>query len=313
MRWTARALGLLVLASLAWTVRELRLQAFASHLGSQRYQDIYYLPPANWLPLLSLGFRDALADLIWCRSLVYFGEELGQRGAVKFVFDYTDAVIALDPDFKHAYRWAAVAAVSRPVDFSFAESMRGGSYLKRAIERWPGDGELHWEYGALLRFEVAPMLPPGKEKERLLGLAAPHLTIASRLGAGPPWLALNSATLLERLGQTEQAIRHLEEVFGTVQDERTKREIAARLAALRSQAFVEALHTANAQFERSRTENFPYLSPGLFMLLGPRVDTQWLDLVAHRYLPAAQEPSEAAEPDEEAQAAAPAAGPGDHD
>lgn len=311
MRWTVRALGLLLLLSLAWGARELRLRAFASHHGSQRYEDIYYLPPAHWMPLLSLGFRDALADLVWCRSLVYFGEELGQRGAVKFVFDYTDAVIALDPDFKHAYRWAAVASVSRPVDFSMAEAMRGASYLERAIERWPGDGELHWEYGALLRFEVAPMLSPGEEKERLLVLAAPHLTTAARLGAGPPWLALNSATLLERLGQTEQAIRHLEEVFGTVQDERTKRQIAARLTALRSQAFVEALRTANAQFERSRSENFPYLSPGLFMLVGPKIDAQWPELLERHFLPEAQAPSEP-EPDGEAEQAVPGSSPGDN-
>src|ERR1044071_2496330 len=118
MAWIARTLGLLLVGSLAWGARELRLRAFASHLGSQRYEDLYYLPPAHWMPVLSLGFRDALADLIWCSSLVYFGEELGARGPVKFLFDYTDAVIALDPDFRHAYRWAAVAAVSRPVQFS---------------------------------------------------------------------------------------------------------------------------------------------------------------------------------------------------
>jgi len=276
---------MLLLGLLAWGVRELRLVAFASHFGSQRYENVYYLPPAHWLPLLSFGYHEALADLIWCRSLVYFGEEMGQRGPIKFVFDYTDAVIALDPEFKHAYRWAAVAGVSRPVEFSLDEGLRGAGYLERAVERWPNDGELHWEYGALLRFELAPLVPPGKEKEQLLERAAPHLMSAASLGAGPPWLALNSATLLERLGRTEQLIHHLEEVFATAQDERTKRQIESRLTALRSQAFVEALKTANAQFERSRSEAFPYLSPGLFMLVGPTLDAHWPELVERRFLP----------------------------
>lgn len=293
MRFAARASVIAILASLAFVVRELRLKAFASHLQSQRYEDVYYLPPARWLPVISLGFRDALADLIWCRSMVYFGEELGNRGEVKFVFDYTDAVIALDPDFRQAYRWAAVAAVSRPVEFTLAEGLRGAQYLKRAIERWPNDGELHWDYGSLVRFTLAPLLSAGEEKDRLLGLAAPHLATAASLGAGPPWLALRSSALLERLGQTEAAIRHLEEVYGTVQDDRTKREIEARLAALRSQAFVEALRTANAQFEQSRSATFPYLSPGLFFLVGQKTDAQWAELVERWFLP---EPKEMAMP-----------------
>ena len=56
MRVAARALGVLVLASLAFGVRELRLKAFAAHLGSQRYEDVYYLPPSHWLPVLSVGY-----------------------------------------------------------------------------------------------------------------------------------------------------------------------------------------------------------------------------------------------------------------
>jgi hypothetical protein len=227
--------------------------------------------------------------------MVYFGEELGQRGAVKFVFDYTDAVIALDPDFRQAYRWAAVAAVSRPVEFTLAEGLRGAEYLKRAIARWPSDGELHWDYGALLRFTLAPVTPAGAEKDRLLDLAAPHLATAASLGAGPPWLALRSSALLERLGHTEEAIRHLEGVYGTVQDDRTKRAIESRLAALRSEAFVEAFKTANVQFERSRSESFPYLSPGLFMLVGPKLDTRWPELVERRFLPEPQERAERVE------------------
>jgi hypothetical protein len=282
----ARALAFVALVLLAYAARELRLAAFALHRGSQRYEDIYYLPPANWLPVLSLGFRDAMADLIWCRSLVYFGEQLVHLGEVKFVFDYTDAVIGLSPDFRQAYRWVSIAVMSRPSGGSPAEGLRSAKYLERALERWPRDGELHWDYGSLLRFELAPLLAPGVEKDRLLALAAPHLATAATLGAGPVWLALNSSALLDRLGHTEQAIRHLEEVYGTVQDERTKREIEARLTALRSHAFVEALKAANAAFEKSRAASYPYMAPTLFVLVGPRSQTSWPELVRRRFLPA---------------------------
>lgn len=268
--------------------RELRLLVFRHHQESQRYEDIYYLPPADWLPVLSGGFRAAAADLIWCRSLVYFGEQLIQRGAVKYAFDYTDAVLALDPDFRSAYEWIATAALYKPTDVSLADGRRAATYLKRALARWPNDGQLHWRYGSVLRFELAPLLREGAEKDRLIAEATPHLATAANLGAGPPWLALNSSSLLLRLGKTEQAIRHLEEVYGTVQDDMAKKRIEEELTQLRSHAFVEALKTANTEFEQNRRASYPYLSRGLFFLVGDKQERSWATQVAQRFMPPLQ-------------------------
>lgn len=279
-------MALLAVLGVGYGTRELRLLSFHAHQQSQSYEDRYYLPPARWLPVMSLGFRAALADLIWCRSLVYFGEEMVHKGAVKYAFDYTDAVLALDPDFRSAYVWIGTASVYRGAEDLYTNGLRASRYLKRATERWPNDGDLHWRYGAYLRFELAPHLPEGAEKNRLISLSAPHLAVAASLGAGPAWLALNSSAILWTVGQTEQAIRHLEEVYGTVQDENTKRIIEERLTALRSQAFVEALRAANEEFEQERQSSYPYLTPSLFMLIGPRLRETWHAQVANRFLAA---------------------------
>lgn len=279
------AVVLLSLMVLGAALRRLRLMAFEQRQASLRYEDIYYLPPPDWLPVLSLGYQAAWADLIWCRFMVYFGEELVQRGVVRYVFDYTDAILRLDPDFRSAYEWIATAALYRPNGASLDDGLRATRYLKRALERWPHDGQLHWKYGSILRFELAPLLPEGPRKDKLIAEAAPHLAIAASLGAGPKWLALNSAGLFERLGKTEQAIRHLEEVYGTVQDEMTKRAIEKRLSELRSASFVEALKTANAEFEARRRESYPYLSPGLFLLVGEPVGGDYAKHVAERFMP----------------------------
>ena len=270
LTYAKRAALVLALAVAALLTRELRLQLVAQHASAQRYEDIYYLPSARWLPVLSLGYLDALADLIWCRSLVYFGEDIMHRGTVKYVFEYTDAVLALNPDFRPAYRWVSTAAIYRPTAVDVDVGLRAATYLERALKRWPDDGELHWEYGSLLRFELAPLVEDEKRKRRLLERAAPHLEAAARLGAGPPWLAINSVDLLNKLGRTEQAIRHLEEVHATVRDESVKAEIEERLAALKSRAYIEGMRAANEQFERAWQRSYPYLSPGLFLLVGER-------------------------------------------
>jgi hypothetical protein len=227
--------------------------------------------------VLSLGYRQALADLIWCRSLVYFGEDIAQRGKVKYVFEYTDAILALDPDFRPAYRWIPTAAIYRPIDLDITQGLRAAEYLKRALRRWPEDWELHWDYGSLLRFELAPLERDAARKRVLLERAAPHISAAALHGAGPPWLALNSVELLNKLGHVQRTIRHLEELQETVQDEEVKREVQARLHALRSQEAYEAVRTAEQQFSDEHQRSYPYLSPGLFLFVGERHDARTYD------------------------------------
>jgi hypothetical protein len=286
MRRLAHVVLLLVALTGCYLTRELRLRAFRWHLESQSYEDRYYLPPAGWLPLMSLGYHAALADLIWCRSLVYFGDELVHSGGAKFAFEYTDAVLALDPDFRAAYAWVSTAVLYRPMEVSYKDGLRATGYLKRALARWPNDGELHWRYGSVLRFELAPLLEEGPEKERLINLSAPHLATAASLGAGPAWLALNSSALLARVGKKEQSIRHLEEVYGTVQDDLTKQRIEEQLRSLRSEAFVEALRTANAEFETARRASYPYMSAGMFMLVGAKYAELRREQLHNRFLSA---------------------------
>jgi hypothetical protein len=214
--------------------RELRLSAFGPALRADTYEDVTYLPPAQWMPLLSVGQRAALADLLWCKSLVYFGEGLSHRAAVAHVFDYTDAILALDADFREAYRWVGTATMYRPTQTSPEEALRAAAYLERAVERWPDDGALRWDLGSLLRFDVAPLVTDPARKREVLARAAPHLAEAARLGAGPPWLALNNASLFEKLGQAQQALKHLQDSYAVVSDDSVRSEIAMRIQRLRA-------------------------------------------------------------------------------
>lgn len=280
-----RIVLLIALTAALAATRWVRLIAFREHQQSQRYEDVYYLPSAAWLPVMSLGYRQALADLLWCRSLVYFGQELSQRGQVRYVFEYTDAILALDPSFRQAYRWVATAALYRPVDTDVEVGLRAARYLEEAVRRWPEDGELEWDYGSLLRFELAPIARDAAQRNALYERAAPHLEAAARLGAGPPWLALISAGLLNRLGRTEQAIQHLEEIYATASDDAVRAELAARLTVLRGQRDMEAVRAAIREFEQSHQRSYPYLSPDLFLWVGPRPSSEaYARLLVDRFL-----------------------------
>ncbi|MCS6798782.1 MAG: hypothetical protein NZ898_09645 [Myxococcota bacterium] len=247
----------------------LRAPAFARWQQAEVYEGRYRLPPPEVLPWLALGWREAAADLVWVSALVYFGEEVRHRGALRHVFDYAEAAITLDPWFRSAYRWAGTAGMYRPVEVTVEDIERAIEYLERGARRFPDDGEMAWELGASLAYELAPRLRgEAARRARLRGLE--HLQAAVRLGAGPPWAVLSNASVLERLGQAERAARHIEEMASAVRDPEVRRELLDRLAQLRGQSHAEALAAALHEAERRHRREFPYVPFDLWLLLGPR-------------------------------------------
>ncbi len=247
--------------------RELRLEASAHGAATEAYEDVYYVPPPEWLPVFSLGHDEALADILWMRALVYFGDELVQRGGVEHIFDYAAAILTLDPDFRQVYHWAGSAGMYRAGETSVEDLYRAVDFLDRGARRFPDDGEMAWDLGASITYELIPRVDDPEEKERLRLRGVEHLQVAARLGAGPDWLALTNATELRRLGHTEQAARHLEEIYVTVSDPHTKELLENEIRALRGAAHAEALRHAVEDLERRRRAEYPYLPPGLYLQL----------------------------------------------
>ncbi len=270
IRHGLRTLSILVACAVLAVVADITRRHGQGHYqATQRYEDVYYLPPPDWLRVFSLGQREALAGLIWLRTLVYFGDELQRRGEVRHLYRYADAMLTLDPSFKRVYLWTASSAIYRTGHVTADDVRRSIDYLERAVRLFPDDGELAWMLGATYLYELPQHLPPDQREEpRRRGLE--HLQVATRLGAGPPWLVLTTAKGLHKLGQREQEITHLQEVYDQISDPDVKAEIEARLTELRSSAFAEALRRTNAEIEASRLRDFPYLSRELYQLVGPK-------------------------------------------
>ncbi len=279
MRYTAdvkgwaRALAALTLVGLLTGVWALRTRAMERYLASQTYEDIYYLPPPEWLQVMSLGHRRALADLIWLRALIYFGDEFENQGAVRHVFNYGESMLALDPDFQRVYRWVGVAGVYTPTGSPPEVMRRAIDVLRRGVARFPNDGELAWDAGATIVYELLPHLDPDDpNRTALLEEGNEHMMAAARLGAGPAWLVLTNATTLQKLGENERELRHLEEMYAMIRDPAVKAQIETRLATLRDQAYSEAFRIANEEFEARRLAEFPYMPPTLYFFVSDPIE-----------------------------------------
>jgi hypothetical protein len=240
------------------------------YLRTQRYEDVYYLPPPAWLSVFSLGHKEALAGLIWLRSLIYFGDELIHRGEVRHLFPYTDAMLSLDPYFKKVYSWISACALYRTGTVTAADAKQVVAYLERGVRLFPDDGELAWTLGADYLYELPPLLHTEAERAEARRRALEHLKVAALRGAGPPWLALSTATELGKLGQHEQEIAHLQEIYDQISDPDVKSQVEQRLSRLRSAAYTEALRHTYEELEAARRRDFPYLDRELYLLVGPR-------------------------------------------
>lgn len=261
----------LAFAAIAPAMRELRIRAMSDFVEGQRYEQTFYLPRPEWLRLLSGGYREALAGLIWMRALVYLGEEMFQKGEHAHTFRYSDAILELDPEFRAVYVWTATVVAYNTRGPTKEEMLKALTYLERGVSRFPGDGKLAWELGSFLSFELPSWIDEREEREELRARGAEHLMTAARLGAAPPWMALSNATQLEKLGRLEQAARHLEEMYSVVQDPDTREQIADRLARMRSEAFAEGLRQTFGTLEAERSREYPYIPVDLFLFLGSRL------------------------------------------
>src|SRR6478735_9909947 len=104
--WRANIVAVALIAIAALTVNRLRPPLNTAFLGSKTANDVYTLPPTAQLSAMSLGYRSALADLIFAHVLVSSGIHFQEKRGFEFVGKYIETINELDPKFEAPYRMA---------------------------------------------------------------------------------------------------------------------------------------------------------------------------------------------------------------
>src|SRR4030095_10922824 len=131
------------------------------------YDYVYSVPPPEWLGVFSLGDKEALANLLWVRALIYFGDEVRYGKSAADVARYGGALVTLDPEFRRVYRWEGTTLLFRPGVVSISDVRRAVAFLERGARQFPEDPEIAWDLGATLAYELAPRLRNQKESQRV--------------------------------------------------------------------------------------------------------------------------------------------------
>ncbi|MBK6578508.1 MAG: hypothetical protein IPG17_20395 [Sandaracinaceae bacterium] len=235
-------------------------------------EDVYYLPAdTRMLELLTLQYREAIADILWMKALLYYTEHLTNHSAAEYAMRYGEALIALDPDFVEIYRWAGTVPFYLTVETPLEMRRTGTRLLVQGSDRMPDNGALAWDAAATVTYELLPYIPADDptrgsleaDSERLLARAV-------HLGAGPAWLSLNSASASVRLGRTEVAVRNLERALTLTDDPALRVQIMARLSDLSASTRRFEIQAEHRRLAEARQLAFPYLSADEFLVFGER-------------------------------------------
>ena len=201
-------LSLALVAGVAGGVSALRARLNRRYGAARRILDVAQIPRPLAARVASLGHTEWATDVLWINALIYYGQSLYANLPARYIRQYADTMIELDPRFKRAYPWAATALLYRTVRSTEDDARRAGDYLRQGLAQFPNDPALHHAYGLNLAFDQAPYKRHGSPEWVALKVeGGQHLARAafglSATTERSPWLPLTAAGLL-MIGRRER-------------------------------------------------------------------------------------------------------------
>ena len=267
---TARSIALiLVAAAVVWLgAQSLGQAARGQRADWPRAQDYVYLPSPESAPIVWGNYRQVAADITWARGLVYYGSSLVGDADFRYLEQFIDNVIALDPKFVRPYKWAAYSVTfqnERATQEEFRVSIR---YLEKGMETFPDDYEFFWAAG--LRYYLDLYSDDPDERRQFRERGAELIEQAMRKENAPDDLARLAANLRVKLGQKERALADLREMILVTDNYEAQQALIERYNRLAGEDFPEEAQQAKAEFSRKWQETLPFTSPSMYVILGDR-------------------------------------------
>lgn len=272
-------------------------RALAGHANALRARwpatlDPPWAPSPEAAPFASLGYREAMADWMWIRTLVYVGGDDDQAHATR---QLVESIVALDPHFRRIYAWGGLAMSAVGTGATEADYLAAIRVLERGADLFPDDWRIPLYAGEIY---VTDLHSDDPEKTRAWQAAgARWLERAVRVPGAPKTTATLAAHLRSKLGQREQAIRDLRELVLYTNDRAERDRLVKKIAALAGEQSDEIDHeldVAAKRFQAAWDHDRPELPPSTYILVGPPI-APWFDpdaLAVDRDLIGTEEPIE---------------------
>jgi len=224
-------------------------QVFASEVRDQRERwpktaEEPFAPSPSSAPYVALGYRELAADLFYIRVKLYYSRD---DRTVHGFRQLIEATVALDPTYYKAYDFVGRGTQWLP-GLTRDDTLWSARLVERGIRYFPDDWNLPYLAGQTYSLDLTEGTQEEVAAWNAHGLDL--LDHAMRMPGAPRSLGDFVAHMRTKLGQLERAVRDLNELIATTDDQRTRARLIAQLAELQDRN-AEALE-GEMNFERDR-------------------------------------------------------------
>jgi hypothetical protein len=270
--WAQVLAGALLLSVLAFGIDRLRERATARLSKVKETIDVYSLPSPAYVERASLGYRDAVASILWAAVLYDYGEHVLHNRAFLYSTQYVKTIVHLDPSFTQAYKFVGTFVTMQAVAPDRMQLDETRFILANATVERPNDPDVWAAYATFMMFEGAQFLPKGDDKNEWRKQGALAAQRAVELGFMADNLAMSGVTYLEAGGLRDLAIAQLERNYALAPNDAAREQIAAKLRRMQANSAIEKLNAGISRFLRAWQDDASFVPEGLFVQLGPRRD-----------------------------------------
>lgn len=274
--WRRRLTTVAVVAAAGLCVSALRAPLAARFQAVKVQNDVFALPPPKQVVAMSLGYRSALADLIFAHVLVSSGIHFQEKRAFEFVAEYIETVNELDPKFEAPYRMADGLLTLQAKPVSIAAYRRARRILERGMAEFPYNQALWTSAGQFFAYLGPSVFTDPKDQDdwRLAGgrtLARACELVGSN--ENMPYQCVTAAGLLTRSGAHAASRQFLERMLLVNDDPHIRELVSAMLKKAIGAAERDRVQARQRAFQRAWGTDLPFVTRGAMLAIGPRWDS----------------------------------------
>lgn len=185
--------------------------------------DVYVLPPPEQLRISSLGYRSAVADLMWADVMVTQGFRLQEKRRYDTLIPQLEGIAELDPQFREPFLVGDALITFGGVESTVEDARQTRKFLELGVKNRPLDTDLWTNLGSFVGF-FAPssLLEDPEEIDAWRRDGAAYLERSVELSGNDPMVvsrALGGGVEFARLGDRDAAIRFFNKVITMTDDE----------------------------------------------------------------------------------------------
>jgi hypothetical protein len=132
--WVRSAVSLVVVLMILVALFPVQKEIDAKRGHWTKEEELLYLPSGNMLKIISLGFDEAMSDILYIRMINYFGTHLMTDRTYTWLYHMADLVTTLDPYFRFPYIFAGLVLNLEGHQFENARKI-----LTKGMKVFPGD------------------------------------------------------------------------------------------------------------------------------------------------------------------------------